>query len=226
MFEAIEAGNLKLLRTLSKQFTSRGDVNGRMSAILCLDHYFQSFPNIRNWTSFEISELLHDFLVYCRSLESLICTPNPCNSIPIQKLFGICPSSDNIFFIRNATFLHSGLIASRANLVRSTEEGILISEWELTRKFKECLMDHLLNIVTTENESCHYDASAFHPCLPYIVNRQCARKQCPRQHLDATSLTRSWYNLQVKIHLQQISIFHTLRVVPDGFNKIKQFRYV
>lgn len=225
MFEAIEAGDLKLLRTLSKQFTSRGDDTGRMSAVLCLDHYFQSFPNIRNWSSFEISELLHDFLVYCQSLEFLISTPNACNNIPIQKLFGICPSSNNIFFIRNASFLHSRLIASRVNVVRSNEEGIFVSEWELTRKFKECLMDHLLHIVTIENDSCHY-ASAFHPCLPHIVSRQCARKQCPRKHLDATSLTRSWYNLQVKIHLQQILIFHTLRVVPHGFNKTRQFRYV
>jgi hypothetical protein len=223
MFEAIKAGDLKLLRTLSKQFTSRGD---KVSAVLCLDHYFQSFPNIRNCTSLEISELLHDFLVYCRSLETLISTPNPCNRVLIQKLFRICPSSDNIFLIRNATFLHSKLIASRVNLVRSDEEGILISEWELTRKFKECLMDHLLHIVNTENDSCHY-ASAFNPCLPYIVNRQCTRKQCPRQHLEATSLTRSWYNLQVKIHLQQIHIFHTLHVVPlHDVHKIRQFRYV
>ena len=223
MFEAIKAGDLKLLRTLSKQFTSRGD---RVSAVLCLDHYFQSFPNIRNWTSLEISELLHDFLVYCRSLEGLISTPSPCNRTPIQKLFRICPSSDNIFLIRNATFLHSKLVASRVNLVRSDEEGILISEWELTHKFKDCLMDHLLHIVTIENDSCHYDASAFYPCLPYIVNRQCTRKQCPRQHLEATSLTRSWYNLQVKIHLQQILIFHTLHVIPHDVNKIRQFRYV
>ena len=223
MFEAIKAGDLKLLRTLSKQFTSRGD---RVSAVLCLDHYFQSFPNIRNWTSLEISELLHDFLVYCRSLETLISTSNPCNKIPIQKLFRICPSSDNIFLIRNATFLHSKLIASRVNLVRSDEEGILISEWELTHKFRECVTDHLLHIVKLENDFCRY-ASAFYPCLPYIVIRQCTRKQCPRQHLEVTSLTRSWYNLQVKIHLQQILIFHTLHVVPfHGVDKIKQFRYV
>ena len=224
MFEAIKAGNLKLLRTLSKQFTTRGD---RASAALCLDHYFQSFPNIRNWSSLEISELLNDFLLYCRSLQALISTSNPCNRIPIQKLFRICPSTDNIFLIPNATFLHSKLNASRVNLVRSDEEGILISEWELTRKFKKCLMDHLLHIVTTENNSCHHDASAFYPCLPYIVHRQCTRRQCPRQHLEATSLTRSWYNLQVKIHLQQILIFHTLHVVPlHGVNTLKQFRYV
>ena len=211
MFEAIKPGDLKLLRTLSKQFISRGD---RVSAVLCLDHYFQSFPNIRNWTSLEISELFHDFLVYCRSLETLISTPNPCNRIPVQKLFRICPSSDNTFLIRNATLLHSKLIASRVNLVRSDDEGILISECELTRKFRECLTDHLLHIVKLENDSCRYDAPAFYPCLPYIVNRQCARKQCPRQHIEVASLTRSWYNLQVKIHLQQILIFHTLHVVP------------
>ena len=222
MFEAIKAGDFNLLRTLSKQFTSRGD---RTSAALCLDHYFQSFPNIRNWTSLEISELLHDFLVYCRSLQALISIPNPCNRTHIQKLFRICPFSDNIFLIRNATFLHSKLMASRVNLVRSVEEGVLISEWELTRKFKEYLMDHLLHVVTTENDSCRHDASAFYPCLPYIVNRQCTRKQCPRQHLEAASLTGSWYNLQVKIHLQQILIFHTLHVVPrHGVNTIRQFR--
>ena len=222
MFEAIKAEDPKLLRTLSRQFASRGD---KVSTVLCLDRCFRSFPNIRNWNSLEISDLLHDFLVYCRSLEALISTTNPCNRIPIQKLFRICSSSDNIFLIRNATFLHSKLIASRVNLVRSDEEGILISEWELTRKFKECLTDHLLHMVKIENDFCHY-ASAFYPCLPYIVNRQCARKQCPRQHLDATSLTRSWYNLQVKIHLQQILIFHTLHVVPQrGVDKIRQFRY-
>jgi hypothetical protein len=227
MFEAIKVGDLKLLRTLGKKMASRGD---RVSAVLCFDHYFQSFPNLRNWTSLDISELLHDFLTYCRYLENLILTLNPCNRIPIQKLFRICPSSDKIFLVPNATFLHRKLTASpsRVNFVRSDEEGILISEWELTHKFKGYLMDHLLQIVKTENDFCHYDAPAFYPCLPYIVNRQCNRVQCPRQHIEATSLTRSWYNLQVRIHLQQILIFHTLHVVVPlhGIDKIRQFRYV
>jgi len=223
MFEAIKAGDLKVLRTLSKQFVSRGD---RVSAVLCLDHYFHSFPSLRNLTSLDLSELLHDFLFYCRSLEDLILLPNPCNNIRIRKLFRIHPSSDNILLLPNATFLHSKIIETRANLVRSDEEGILISEWELTRKFKECLMNRLLGIIKTENDSCHH-APAFTPCLPYIVNRQCNRVQCPRQHIDTTSLTRSWYNLQVRIHLQQILIFQTLRTAPPhGVDKIKQFRYV
>ncbi|KAF8807162.1 hypothetical protein BYT27DRAFT_7189247 [Phlegmacium glaucopus] len=223
MFEAINAGDLKLLRTLSKKFVSRND---RVSAVLCLDHYFQSFPSLRNLTSLELSELLHDFHFYCRSLETLILARNPCNNILIRKLFRIHPSSDNIFLLPNATFLHSKIIATRVNLVRSDEEGILISEWELRRKFKECLMDRLLHIVQTENNSCRHDASAFTPCLPYIVNRQCNRVQCPRQHIEASSLTRSWYNLQVRIHLQQILIFQTLRTAPPlGIDKIRQFRY-
>lgn len=225
MFEAIQAGDLKVLRTLSKQFGSRGD---KASAVLCLDHYFQSFPNLRNLTSLELSDLLHDFLVYCQSLEALVLIQNPCNSIRIQKLFQIYPSSDNILLLPIGTFLHNQLIGSRAKLLRSDEEGILISEWELTRKLRGCLTDRLLHIVKIENDACHYDASAFHPCLPYIVNRQCNRPQCPRQHIEATSLTRSWYNLQVRIHLQQILIFHTLHVVPPphGIDKLRQFRYV
>ena len=226
MFGAIYAGDLKILRVLGKKFASKDD---RVSAILCLDHYFQSFPNLRNLTSLELSELLHDFLIYCQYLENMISIPNPCNSTLIQKLFRICSSSDNILCLPSATFLHSKLIeAPRVNLFRSDEEGILISEWELTRKFKECLMNRLLEIVKKENDSCHYEASAFNPCLPYIINRQCNRMQCPRQHIEATSLTRSWYNLQVRIHLQQILIFQTLRVVvpQNEFDKIRQFRYV
>lgn len=223
MFEAIKAGDLKLLRTLSKQFVSRGD---KVSAVLCLDHYFQSFPNLHNFTSLELSELLHDFLGYCRSLESLIVTPNPCNSLLIQKLFRIYPSSDNILWLPNATFLHNKLLETRANLVGSDEEGILISEWELTRRFKEFLINRLLHVVKLENDSCHC-ASAFNPCLPYIVNRQCNRPQCPRQHIETTSLTRSWYNLQVRIHLQQILILQTLHIAPPhSIDKIRQFRYV
>lgn len=223
MFEAMKAGDLKILRTLSKQFSSRGD---RVSALLCLDYYFQSFPNLRNLTSLQLSELLHDFLVYCQSLESLILTPNPCNSIRIQKLFQIYPSSDNILLLPNATFLHSNLIDTRVNLVRSDEAGILISEWELTRKFKECLSSRLLDIVKVENDSCHY-APAFNPCLIYTINRQCNRVQCPRQHIEANSLTRSWYNLQIRIHLQQILIFQTLHAAPPhGIDKMRQFRYV
>jgi hypothetical protein len=224
MFEAIKAGDLKVLRSLSKQFASRGD---KVSAVLCLDHYFQSFPNLRNFTSAELSELLQDFFIYCRFLETSILIPNPCHSGLIQKLFQIYPSSNNILLLPNATFLHSKLIETRVNLVRSDEEGILISEWELVRKFKECLSDRLLHIVTMENDSCHYDASAFNPCLPYIVNRQCNRPQCPRQHIEASSLTRSWYNLQVKIHLQQILIFQTLHVVPPhNIDTIRQYKYV
>lgn len=224
MFHFISIGDSKNLRTLGRKFAS---YNHLTSAVLCFDHFFQSWPNIRNMTSAEISELLDDFLQYCGILHQLACSPNPSNNARIQRLFGIVPSSDNVFFLHRGTFLHGRVIESRATLAGSNDQGIYVSEWELSRRFRESLMERLNSRILAEAYACAKDASAFYPCPLHVVTSHCYRRECPRQHVSTEELTREWYTLQVRIHLQQVLVIQALAAPPlRRGERLKHLRYL
>ncbi|KAF8974058.1 hypothetical protein BDZ97DRAFT_421872 [Flammula alnicola] len=220
MFQAIKAGDAKGLRTLGKKFASKGS---SASAVMCFDHCFSSLPNMYTMPLVDVSDILGDFFAYCNLLRRIVNLPNPCNSPRIQKLFSIQPSTENTFFLPNATFLHNKVLESRTPLTGSNEQGVFISEWELSRKLKEHLIIRLKSGINGENEACR-QAQAFNPCASFVVNQYCNRKECPHQHILSASLTREWYNLRARIHLQQILILQVLLSLP--FNPIDRIRYL
>ena len=221
MFRAIKSSDTTQLRDLAIKFESRKEV---IQALLCFDHYFNNFPNIVVMRASELSEVLDDFHAYCRLLFSVAITPDSCNSPLIQKLFCIHPSTEKVFMLPTGTFLHKRIVESRAVITESREDGVLINEWVLARQFRECLFAYLRMRVITENEMCRR-TMAFAPCLNFAINDECNRRECPRGHISYPSFTHAWYNLQVKIHLQQILIFHTLHAIPMNFlDRVREHR--
>lgn len=160
----------------------------------------------------EISELLVDFLAYCRLLQSIANLQDPCKNPGIQKLFNIVPSTDNTFFLCDSTYLHERTLDSRTPLVRTNEQGVFVSELELSRKINYHIIELLTAKIRTQNDACRR-AQAFNPCISFITNF-CGRRECPRHHILPVSLTREWYNLQVRIHLQQILVIQVLPTSP------------
>lgn len=221
MFQAVASCDLNQLRALGQKFASRKEVT---SALLCFDHYFQNFPRIIVMEATEISTILADFLSYCSMLREVAISPDPCNNAAIQKLFGFQASTENIFLLPEGTYLHQSFLALRAAMGVS-EQGALVTEWDLSQKFKDCLFTRISNRIKEENDICRR-TQAFTPCLPFVINDVCNRLQCPRKHIHYTSCTPAWYNVQVRIHLQQILIFHNLHSVQfDVQERHRQHRF-
>lgn len=217
MFQAITSSDSKALRLLGKRLASKGE---SVSALMCYDHYFNDMPSMSRMAASDISEFLADFLAYSGFLHRIANTQDPCKNPGIQKLFNIIPSTDNTFFLRNSTYLHERILQSHTPLARENEQGVFVSELELSRKIKYHLTARLTAKIKTQNEACRR-AQAFNPCVPFITN-YCSRKECPRHHIAPVSLTREWYNLQVRIHLQQILVIQALPAPPQ--DKIAHIR--
>ncbi len=176
-------------------------------------------------TSQDVSGFLKDFLLFCRTLYRIAVTPNPCQDENICKLFSIMPSGKNYFLLPPGTFLYNELAGTLALLVPN-EHGAVISEWDLSQGFKRSLLNRLKARITGENDACK-QARAFNPCLPFIINNgHCNRKSCPNEHLGTASLGQNWFQLRIRIHLQQILVIQGLRMVPINPNeRVKQYRY-
>ena len=221
MFHAIKSSDTTQLRDLGAKFASRDEV---IQALLCFDHYFSNFPNLVVMDASEVSKVLDGFFRYCRLLLSVAITPDSCNSPLMQKLFCIHPSTDKAFMLPTGTFLHKKIVESRAIIIQARENGVLVNEWDLARQFKGCLFEHLRDRVMAENEICRR-TRVFTPCLNFAINNVCNRRECPRNHILYTSFNHTWYNLQAKIHLQQILIFHTLHAISMNFwDRVRQHR--
>jgi len=135
------------------------------------------------------------------------------------------PFGKNYFLLPPGTFLYSEL-AGRLALVVPNERGAVISEWDLSQEFKRSLLNRLKVRITGENDACK-QARAFNPCLPFIINGQCNRKSCPNEHLGTASLGQNWFQLRIRIHLQQILLIQGLGMVPIHPNeRVKQYRQV
>jgi hypothetical protein len=221
MFRAIKSSESTQLRDLAVKFEARKEV---IQALLCFDHYFNCFPNIVAMEASELSKVLDGFHAYCRLLFSVAITPDSCNSPLMQKLFCIHPSTEKVFMLPTGTFLHKKIVASRAFVTEAREDGVLINEWDLARRLREYLFGHLRMRVIAENDMCQR-TMAFAPCLNFAINNSCNRVECPRGHVSHSSFTHAWYNLQVKIHFQQILIFHTLHAIPMNFlDRVREHR--
>ncbi|KAF9014907.1 hypothetical protein BDQ17DRAFT_1418043 [Cyathus striatus] len=206
MFEAILAGDSTKLLDLGRSFAM---TNATTLAVLCFDYHFKKFPSILNSNAEKVATILGDFLLYTELLNDLRKVKDPCNNRDIQKLFGFRLSSDNVFFVPAGTYLHLMTGEIPIVLLGRTESGVLISEANLANLYKRCVGKYLRIRVSEEDSLCR-GAEAFSPCLSYASLGYCNRPQCPRQHLEAVSLTPSHYNVRVRIHLQQILIAQSL----------------
>lgn len=222
MFLAITSGNLTRVVQLSQSFST--EKISHPAALLGFHHYFNNFPRIQISPSPEVAQVLADFLVYTRLLCEMAFDPDPCNNPTIQKLFAIQVSTDNAFIVPSATYLYRILMDTHTSVLRSNDEGTLVSDWELSRTIRRCIWDHLRQKVLEENEICR-KTRAFSVCLSFLVLGSCARRDCHREHRDSTTINSEWFNIRVRLHLQQVLVFQTLHSTIDNQERMKQQRY-
>ncbi len=202
MFEAIRSTSKKDLRELGKGFILKGLP---IPAILCFDHYFATIPVMYTMSPSDISNVLQDFLAYCNLLQRLVNIDNPCSNRQICKLFSILPQQEGTFLLPTATYLNNRILEIRPPPILSTnDQGIIIAEWELSRRLRGFIADWLREQIYKQNKECQR-SQAFNTCTLYAT-RYCARRDCQDRHIPTAALTSDWFNLQVKIHLQQLLI--------------------
>ncbi|KAF4623894.1 hypothetical protein D9613_001576 [Agrocybe pediades] len=211
MFRHIKAGDTAKLLHLGRHFALE---KKSINAAMCYDHAFHVAPKMSQMSVAEISDFLDHFGVYCNLLQSMVNMSHPIQDPGIRKLFHIVPDTANMFSVAAGTFLHENLIASRASVTASTEQGVLVSEYELAHRFKGFLIQRLKRRIGAENDACRYEAQALRPCPSFVINGYCNRVQCPRQHIRPSSMTRDWFDSLVKIHLRQILIVQASFVPP------------
>lgn len=220
MFRAIVSENLAQLQELALKFYLE---NNKPAALLCLDHIFIRPPQIQTATIQETVSLLGMFYTYASLLRDIAFLSDPCALPLVQKLLAFEGFKNEGFSISPGTFLYDQLSAQQAHSTNE-EEVRVISRLELSRVLKYALSERLRSRVMLENEICRR-AKVFSPCL-YALLGTCTRPECPRDHVDPSTLKLDWYNNRVRIHLQQIQIFQTLHFINLGPERGKQHKYV
>lgn len=204
--------NPSLFRQLAYQFLGRKEQH---QAILCFDHYFINFPSTATGASnAEVAIILNDFWNHCQILREFVQTLDITDEAT-QKLFNFRPASiENAYRLKPSTWLYRMVTAAKPHLLEGDEDSVVIAQDELLMNLKTQLWDRLAKRLEDENERCHHRVAAFVPCLPYVINSQCRRVECRRQHIDYQQLTPTWFNTQVRIHFLQILIYQVYHSIP------------
>jgi hypothetical protein len=224
MFKAIISGTSAELRQLSDTFLL---AKNYPAALLCLDHHFINPPRIQVMNGHQVADILGVFFVYARRLHDMAVESDPCSSPSIQKLFGFRSQTENVILIPEGTFLHLILDRYQPTVLRSTVDGVLVSNRELSHILRQSLCDRLHHRVQEENAICRR-ARTFSPCLTFAVFGNCNRPngvECPQEHSTSSYLNPESYNVRVRIHLQQILIFQTLHSIAHPQEMAIQQRY-
>jgi hypothetical protein len=223
MFQAIMKGDIPRLRQTGEKFYQAGNT---VAALLCFDHVFKTVPRMIVAKSKEMAGTLEIFSAYVRLLRDTALHPDPCNTPSIQKLLGFRAVTERDFLLPTGSFLYRYLSDYGNAAFRSSDDGAVVSTVALARMFRECLCDRLRHRVLQEDDMCRR-AEAFSPCLGFGVYSVCNRPECPQVHVDTWSITPDWFNLRIRIHLQQILIIQTLQstVSLQQWDKIRQQWY-
>jgi tetratricopeptide (TPR) repeat protein len=216
MFRVIKSQNYSRLQELGVKFYHVH--KNKVAALLCLDNAFTSPPAIQVSKMDETSRQLERFGVYVQLMKEVLSIPDPCNRPSLQKLFGFRISAEHVFLLRPGSLFHRYIPHSRIRFAGSSDDGITVYERDLQSFLKDILGERLHARVVSENEMCHR-AQSFSPCLAYVVSGACYRASCPQEHISATALDLEWYNTRVRLHLQQIRIYHSLHSLPRLYNE-------
>ncbi|KAG6865346.1 hypothetical protein C0993_008151 [Termitomyces sp. T159_Od127] len=202
MFKAIVAHDKVNLAKLAGVFLR---TSNKPAATLCLYHCFRIFPQVTALNSEELAEILHLFLDYIRLLYELAVQIKQARAVPssrILSLFGLYHVSSDSFSIHPGTFLDH---------TRGQElppEGLPIFDQDLSRTLSQALLDEIRTLISQQIDQCKH-AAQFFPCLDFITFECCNRISCPQEHIPSTSVSKKWYNMRVRLNLQQVLILNT-----------------
>ncbi|KZT08921.1 uncharacterized protein LAESUDRAFT_675409 [Laetiporus sulphureus 93-53] len=225
MFRAIISNNLADLLPLANRFHHQHRNNA--ATLLCLDHVFRSLPKLQVASLAEIAGRLQDFLLYVRMLQKFASDVQPCDNEDIKQIFGFQSATEESFLLPKETWLYARCNDRLTPTFRNTDEGAVILRWELNKLLRFVLEERLYKKVlgeNGENELCR-KIRALQLCLPYSALGRCTRDHCPREHINSASHSVVSYNLRVRVIMQQILIYHTIRYLEHPFEQGRQKRY-
>ncbi|KAJ6498114.1 hypothetical protein C8R47DRAFT_1212438 [Mycena vitilis] len=204
MFQAVANRDKHKLPLLAQSLIR---FNDPAAALLCLDHYFDGPPRIQDLPTQAVAENLGVFFDYVKLLYHVAFNLDPCNSSAAAKLFGFRKDGD-LYSIPAGTFIRLALSDC------PTDETILLTGLKLRTTLQQSLKNRLVRKVLEENDMCQKNKAFAGLCPTFaLFNGRCNRDSCPQEHLLASSFDSREYNLRVRIHLQQILIYHGLRSV-------------
>ncbi|KAK0506408.1 hypothetical protein EDD18DRAFT_1455735 [Armillaria luteobubalina] len=206
MFTAIVQDQISRLRELALEFHEMGR---NSAALLCLDQYFSRALRIQNMVLVDAVEELSLFHIYVNLLSAAAYRMDPCEDTVTAALFGFQRIAENEFLIPQNTWLHTATLELR---LRSETNGsdFTLSVPELRGIFHRVLRDRLKQRTDAENNECAR-SEAFLPCLVFAVSGFCRRPDCPEAHVSSSVIDADYYNMRVRLHLQQILILQSLR---------------
>ncbi len=150
---------------------------------------------------------------YVNLLSTAAFRTDPCGDAPTAALFGFRRIAENEFLVPPNTWLHSADLELRPEGVVGTQDSdcnLRLSVLELRRLFCDALRGHLKQRIAAENDECAR-GKAFLPCLVFAVSGSCHRAGCPEAHVLPSAIHAGYYNMRVRLHLQQILILQSLR---------------
>ncbi|KAJ7652111.1 hypothetical protein DFH06DRAFT_1094341 [Mycena polygramma] len=204
MFQAVVDGDKHKLPLLAQSLLR---FNDPAAALSCLDHYFDTPPRIPDLPIQAVAEILGLFFTYVKLLYHVAFNLDPCSSSAAAKLFGFKKDGD-LYSIPAGTFIHLAI----SNC--PTDEAVLLTGLQLRTILQQSLKNRLVRKVLEENDMCRNNKAFAGLCPTFaLLNGRCNRDNCPQEHLLASSFDPREYNLRVRIHLQQILIYHGLRSI-------------
>ncbi|PBK59143.1 hypothetical protein ARMSODRAFT_1027641 [Armillaria solidipes] len=208
MFTAIIDAQISRLRELGPEFHKMGHSS---AALLCLDQYFSQTLQIQDVALVDAINELSLFYTYVGLLSAAAFRTDPCGDAPTAALFGFRQIAENEFLVPPHTWLHSAVLELRPEgVARDSDRNLRLPVLELRRLFCDALRGHLKQRIAAENDECAR-SKAFLPCLVYAVSGSCKRPECPEAHVLPSAIHAGYYNMRVRLHLQQILILQSLR---------------
>ncbi|KAJ3997585.1 hypothetical protein F5050DRAFT_1750599 [Lentinula boryana] len=204
MFQAIVNKDQTALRKLGSIFLKAKSLP---AAVLCLDHYYTPPLPFDNLTVHQMADELDLFRQYSQILLDLLTNSRPAEQLGLCKVFGIQKLSDSHVCLPNGSYLRRNYPSD------SPSQDLQLNMQDFMRYFRLCISNRLRDRVFEQNNICRV-CKTFTPCLTYAVFGRCHREVlCHEAHLSTASLTDSFYNTRLRIHLQQILIVRILHSV-------------
>ncbi len=208
MFTAIIYAQTSRLCELGSEFHKMGHSS---AALLCLDQYFSQTLRIQDMALVDAVKELSFFYTYVGLLSAAAFRTDPSRDAPTAALFGFRRVAENEFLVPPNTWLHSAAFKLRPRDANQYSDADLrLSVLELRGLFQHVLRSHLKQRTASENDQCAR-SKAFLPCLVFAVSGFCRRHDCPEAHVSPSVIDAAYYNMRVRLHLQQILILQSLR---------------
>ncbi|KAK0198014.1 hypothetical protein F5146DRAFT_1130958 [Armillaria mellea] len=213
MFTSIMEGQMPRLGTLGLKFHRMGN---SAAALLCLDHYFSQAFRIQDLALVDAVEELDLFCTYVGLLSAML-RKDPCRDATTAALFGFRRNTENELLVPQNTWLHSEIFKLPEILKlppwkmhRDSDSNLKLSVVELRGLLRRVLQIHLKRRIIAENDACAR-SKAFSPCLVFAISGGCARPGCLEAHISSSKIDSIYYNMRIRLHLQQILILQSLR---------------